>query len=109
MSEKQDAVAAWLVKQGKRENLSIEELPEVHSLFAPHKGFGILWSLIAYDRARDLEELKNIRPSTEDNRARLSELQGQIRAVDRLHELLLDIADPSDGAQLTAGIEGQER
>lgn len=102
-SVRQRAVAAWLAKQGKREYPSDVELAELHTLFAPHKGFGILWSLIAFDRARDLEELKNIRLGTPEGDSQASRLQGQILAVDRLYELLLQIADPPGVAQQTEG------
>lgn len=89
------AVANWLNAQGKREDLDSETLTQVQTLFAPHRGFGILWSMIAFDRARDLEELKGTPLGSPQGVARASVLQGQIAAIDRLYEMLLDIADPT--------------
>ena len=66
-----------------------------------YQGFGVLWSLIAFDRAQDQSELSRINLGTPQGVARASVLQGQIRAVDRLYELLLDIADPT--------VQGQEQ
>lgn len=99
LSVRQRAVARWLADQGKREEASIEELAELHTLFAPHKGFGIFWSLIAFDKAQAQLMLNNINLGTPEADAEASRLQGQIRAIDAIYDLLLQIADPPGATQ----------
>lgn len=92
--EAREATSKWLRAQGLRSDVSAEEMADLRSLLAPHKGFGILWSLVMFDRQEAALQLGNADLSTASGVSRASVLQGQIRAIDNIRELILDIADP---------------
>lgn len=96
--DKRQVLAHWLAVQGKREDLDVEGAAEIKALFGDatlRRGFGVLWSLIMFDRAQDQEELSKINLGRPEGVARASVLQGQIAAIDRIYELLLEVADPT--------------
>jgi hypothetical protein len=90
------ATAAWLHAQGLRnpEEVSAEEFAELRTLLAPHKGFGILWSMLAYGRQNAAMMLNNVNLATPQGISAASQLQGTIKAIDDFRELVLNIADP---------------
>ena len=90
------ATAQWLASQGLRnpEEISPEDFAELRTLLAPHKGFGILWSMIAFTRQSSTVMLNNANLSTPHGVSAASQLQGTIRAIDEIRELVLNIADP---------------
>ena len=90
------ATAQWLASQGIRnpEQVSPEEFAELRTLLAPHKGFGIFWSMLAYYRQNSALMLNNTNLATPQGVSAASQLQGTIKAIDDFRELVLNIADP---------------
>jgi hypothetical protein len=90
------ATAKWLADQGLRnpETVSAEEFAELRTLLAPHKGFGIFWSMLAYYRQNAALMLNNTNLATPNGVSTASQLQGNIKAIDDFRELVLNIADP---------------
>ena len=103
------ATAHWLSSQGLRDpsEISPEDFAELRSLLAPHKGFGIFWSLLAFERQTSAIMLYNTNLATPSGVSAASQLQGKIKAIDDFRELVLNIADPlgesSISPQLRAG------
>jgi hypothetical protein len=94
--EKRAAVAAWLNAQGIRnpETVSSDEHAELLTLLAPHKGFGIFWSMLMFERQSAVIALANARLGSPEADSAAGQLQGFIKSVDAWRELLLTIADP---------------
>ena len=90
------ATAQWLASQGLRnpEEISPEEFAELRSLLAPHKGFGIFWSMLMFYRQNSAIMLNNTNLATPNGVSAASQLQGTIKAIDDFRELVLNIADP---------------
>jgi len=90
---KRAATAQWLNAQGLRNpsEISPEDFAELRSLLAPHKGFGIFWSMLAFERQNSALMLNNTNLATPSG---VSQLQGKIKAIDDFRELVLNIADP---------------
>jgi len=90
------ATAQWLHSQGLRnpEEISAEEFAELRTLLAPHKGFGIFWSMLAFYRQNAALMLNNTNLATPAGVSAASQLQGNIKAIDDFRELVLNIADP---------------
>lgn len=103
MNERRAATSNWLTAQGLRDpqQVSQEDHAELRTLLAPHRGFGIFWSLLAYSRAYNAALLQNQSLTTPEAVTRASQLQGVIKAIDEVRELILNIADP-----LAEGSEG---
>lgn len=93
---KRRATAQWLHAQGIRSptDVSPEDFAELRSLLAPHKGFGIFWSLLMFDRQNAALRLTNSNLSSPAGLSEAAQLQGMIKAIDSFHALVLDIADP---------------
>jgi hypothetical protein len=90
------ATAQWLAAQGLRDPSAIspEEFAELRTLLAPHRGFGILWSMLAFERQGAAIMLNNTNLATPVGVSTASQLQGKIKAIDDFRELVLNIADP---------------
>jgi hypothetical protein len=90
------ATAQWLNSQGLRnpEEISPEDFAELRTLLAPHKGFGVFWSMLAYYRQNSAMMLTNTNLATPAGISAASQLQGNIKAIDDFRELVLNIADP---------------
>jgi len=103
------ATAQWLASQGLRnpEEISPEDFAELRTLLAPHKGFGIFWSMLAFNRQNAAMMLSNTNLATPAGISAASQLQGNIKAIDDFRELVLNIADPlgegSTSSQQRAG------
>lgn len=104
-AERRAATAQWLTAQGIRDpqHISSEDHAELITLLAPHRGFGIFWSVLAYARAYNSALLQNLNLTTPESVARASQFQGMIKAIDEVRELILNIADP-----LAEGSESRE-
>ena len=104
MSQETRAVAAaWLKEQGQRSlsgGVDEDEFNMLRGLIGSTP-FGIFFSLLAQLRAEAQVVLSNVPLGTPERDAVASVLQGQIRTVDQIRDLLLDIADPqkADAAQ----------
>lgn len=90
------ATAQWLASQGLRnpEEISPEDFAELRTLLAPHKGFGVFWSMLAFYRQNATYMLNNANLATPQGVSAASQLQGNIKAIDDFRELVLNIADP---------------
>jgi len=90
------ATAQWIHSQGLRnpEEVSPEEFAELRTLLTPHKGFGIFMSFLAFQRQTSAIMLNNANLSTPHGVSAASQLQGAIKAIDDIRELVLNIADP---------------
>jgi hypothetical protein len=103
------ATAQWLASQGLRnpQEISPEDFAELRTLLAPHKGFGIFWSMLNFERQNSAVMLNNTNLATPMGVSTASQLQGKIKAIDDLRELVLNIADPlgdsSESPQPRAG------
>lgn len=95
-AEKRYAVTRWMADQGVRdpEQVSQEEYAELMSLLAPHKGFGIFLSIIMFERQQAAALLNNLNFATPQGASTGSQLQGTIKAIDTIREIVLNIADP---------------
>jgi len=106
---KRAATAQWLASQGLRnpQEISPEEFAELRTLLTPHKGFGIFWSMLAFERQTATAMLNNTNLATPNGVSAASQLQGKIKAIDDFRELVLNIADPigdsSESQQPRAG------
>lgn len=95
-SESRKLARQWLNAQGQRSlyagfgGLSEAEYSAVKSLVG-HAGFGIFYSLLMQMRAESLVALTNTQAQ---DAAAVAVLQGHVRCLDRVRELLLDISDP---------------
>lgn len=110
-SEAQQRVLAWLRSQGQldfEEGVSQADFSELQTLL-DSRAFGLFYALLAQERAKALVVLSNLPLSGDSNLAAASVLQGQIRAVDRVRELLLFIADPNADGEEQQTDEEQER
>jgi hypothetical protein len=97
------ATAQWLASQGIRNpiEVSAEDFAELRSLLAPHKGFGIFWSMLMFDRQNAALRLTNSNLGTAAGISEAAQLQGMIKAIDSFRELVLDIADPMGESSTT--------
>jgi hypothetical protein len=93
---KRMATAQWLHAQGLRnpDEISPEDFAELRTLLAPHKGFGIFWSMLMFYRQNAASMLNNTNLATAAGVSTASQLQGNIKAIDDFRELVLNIADP---------------
>lgn len=97
--EAKAAAAAWLKQQGLIESLDDDQWTEVQKLIGD-PAFGILYAMLMYQRAEYMVMLSNVTLGTPEKDSHASVLQGNIRAIDRMHETLLMIAEPTaDAAQ----------
>jgi hypothetical protein len=94
MTDKQAAAAAWLKEQGILDSISEFEHKALLSLIG-NEAFGFFWALMMRDRAIAATQLSNVNLGDGRAVAMASVLQGQIRAIDAIHGLMLNIADPS--------------
>ena len=93
---KRAATSQWLASQGLRnpEEISPEDFAELRTLLAPHKGFGIFWSMLMFQRQNAASMLNNVNLATPAGASAGSQLQGVIKSIDDFRELVLNIADP---------------
>lgn len=90
----------WLSSQGQRAigaefgGVSATEFTLLQKLIG-HAGFGLFYSLLQYQRTEAQEQLSRLPLGGMSELAAASVLQGHVQALDRVRELLLDIADPS--------------
>lgn len=94
------AARAWLAAQGKRSlyadfgGVSPPDYELLRSLIGL-PAFGIFYSLLQHQRQEYQERLSNVSLSSAESVAAAGVLQGHIRCLDQLREMLLDIADPN--------------
>jgi hypothetical protein len=98
------AAADWLKKQGIIEEVSDEDFETVRQLIG-NPSFGIFWAMLRWRRERSAIMLTNAPLGSPERDSAASVLQGHIKAIDEILEMVLDIAEPPADA---AG-EAEER
>lgn len=98
------AADEWLKRQGVIDELTDEDWTQVQKLIG-NPSFGIFWAMLRYRREESAIMLSNVSLGVPERDAAASVLQGQIRAIDGIRELILQIAEPNADA---AGEQGAE-
>lgn len=94
------ATRTWLAAQGQRSlfadfgGVSPAEFEQLRSLLG-YPAFGLFWSLLRHQRTEYQERLTGLALNSPEMISAASVLQGHIRCLDQLREMLLDISDPS--------------
>lgn len=100
---KGDAKAAadkWLKEQGMIEALDYDQYESVRQLIG-NSAFGIFWALLRYRREESAIILSNAPLGGPERDCAASVLQGNIKAIDGVRSLILEIAEPTfDAAEL---------
>lgn len=95
--EARQATIRWLADQGVRDpsEISSEDFVRVRGLLSSDRpAFGILWSLIMFERQQAQGLLNNTDLSTSAGAVAAAKLQGIIKCVDTIRETVLNVADP---------------
>lgn len=93
MGQQRDAAEQWLKEQGIVAELDDTQYRLVKELIGS-PSFGIFYGMLLYRRAMSAIALSNASLSSPERIAAASVLQGQIRAIDDLKEMVLQIAEP---------------
>lgn len=100
------AADAWLKKQGIIESLTDEQFESVRQLIG-NPSFGIFWALLRYKREESAIVLSNAPLGGPERDCAASVLQGNIRAIDGVRELILELAEPTaDAAEQRSDLNG---
>lgn len=89
----------WLKKQGILNEISDEDYELVRGLIG-NPSFGIFWAMLRFKREESAIMLSNASLGTPTADSAASVLQGQIRSIDAIREMILTIAEPGDAAAL---------
>lgn len=87
------AASDWLNKQGLIEEVTDEDYEKVKQLIGL-PSFGIFWAMLQWRRARSAIVLTNSSLGTPERDWAAGVLQGQIKSIDEIREMVLDIAEP---------------
>lgn len=93
--DQRKAADLWLKQQGIIEKLDDEQFELVRKLIG-NPSFGIFWALLRYRREESAVVLSNAPLGGPERDCAASVLQGNIRAIDGVRELILELAEPSD-------------
>ena len=91
------AADKWLKDQGLIDELTSEDYEEAKKLIGS-RSFGIFWALLRYRREESAIFLTNAALGSPQNDCAASVLQGSIKAIDSIRDLVLDLAEPSAAA-----------
>lgn len=91
------AADKWLKDQGIIEALTDEQYETVRQLIGL-PSFGIFWALLRFRREESAIVLSNAVLGTPERDSAASVLQGNIRAIDGVRTLILELAEPTDDA-----------
>lgn len=91
------AADQWLKDQGMIEELDGDNLSTLQQLIG-NPSFGLFWALLRWRRERSAIVLSNASLGTPERDTAASVLQGHIRAIDEIRELVLEIAEPNADA-----------
>lgn len=97
MSRAREAAEQWLKEQGIIAELDDQQYEEVRKLIG-NPGFGIFWALLRYRAEQNGYFLRNASLGTPERACAASVLQGHIREIDGIRELILSLADPEAAA-----------
>lgn len=95
-----DAKAAankWLNEQGIIEDLTDDDYREVKKLIG-NRSFGIFWAMLRWQRETSAIALSNASLGSPERDSAASVLQGHIRAIDQIRDLVLHLAEPTADA-----------
>lgn len=100
--ESREAAVGWFRAQGQRNltdpGLEDVEFEQLRSLIG-YPAFGIFWSILMNQRATAAQILSNAPLGTPERDWAAGVLQGQIRGIDQIYEMLLEVADPTDAQE----------
>jgi len=91
------AASDWLNKQGIIEAVTDEDYEQVRQLIGS-PSFGIFWAMLRWRRERSAMLLTNASLGSPERDSAASVLQGHIKAIDEIRELVLEIAEPTADA-----------
>lgn len=95
--DQRKAADEWLKKQGVIADLTDEQFESVRQLIG-NPSFGIFWALLRYRREESAIFLSNAQLGGPERDCAASVLQGNMRAIDGIRELILELAEPTDTA-----------
>ena len=95
--DKQKAADKWLKDQGMIDELTEEQFESVRQLIG-NPSFGIFWALLRYRREESAIVLSNAPLGGPERDCAASVLQGNIRAIDGVRSLILELAEPNADA-----------
>jgi hypothetical protein len=87
----------WLKKQGILNEVTDDQYELVRGLIG-NPSFGIFYAMLRYKREESAIMLSNASLGSPGADSAASVLQGQIRAIDAIREMVLTIAEPGDAA-----------
>lgn len=103
-----EATAKWIASLGIRspDEVDMDELPLLRQLLsADRKSFGIFLSMVMFQRQAAMLQLVNADFSSQEGAVRAAKLQGIVKSIDDIHELMLNIADPiGEGSDSEMGV-----
>lgn len=91
------AAEEWLKKQGVIAELDDDQYREVKKLIG-NPSFGIFYAMLLWHRQRSAMLLTNAPLGTPERDSAASVLQGHVRAIDEVREIILNIAEPNADA-----------
>jgi hypothetical protein len=91
----------WLKKQGIIEDVTDEDYELVKKLIG-NPSFGIFWAMLRWRRERSAILLSNASLGSPERDSSASVLQGHIRAIDEVRQMILEIAEPNADAAGTS-------
>lgn len=103
---KGDARAAadkWLKEQGMIADLTDEQFESVRQLIG-NPSFGIFWALLRYRREESAAFLSNAPLGGPERDCAASVLQGNMKAIDGVRDLILELAEPTVDAAEQKGV-----
>lgn len=100
------AADKWLKEQGVIGELDEQQYEQVRSLIGL-PSFGIFWALLRYRREESAIVLSNSPLGGPERDCAASVLQGNIKAIDGVRELILELAEPTaDAAEQRSDLNG---
>lgn len=91
--DRRAATAKWLKQQGLVEELDGQQLEQVQQLIGL-PSFGTFYAMLRWLRERSAIALSNASLGSPTADAAASVLQGNIRTIDEIHEMILQVAEP---------------
>jgi hypothetical protein len=89
------AADKWLKDQGIIQDLTDEQYSQVRQLIG-NPSFGIFWALLRFRREESAIMLSNAQLGGPERDCAASVLQGNIKAIDGVRDLILELAEPTD-------------
>ena len=90
-------VDTWLKSFGIIEELDDQQYSQVKELIG-NPSFGIFYAMLRWRRERSAIFLSNASLGSPENDSAASVLQGHIKAIDEIRDLVLELAEPTPAA-----------